>query len=108
MRQRLPWDPEPVQSPPSGYIRERSDDLYHTSRWTRLARQWKVAHPLCARCQEHGVIKAAEHVDHKVPWPICQDFFDTSNLQSLCAECNMLKGIEDRPKIQQYKQQHQR
>ena len=98
---KLAWDiPEP---PVSGYERKRSDDLYHSARWTKLARAFRTAHPLCAECQRKGIITAAECVDHVVPWPICQDFFDVNNLQSLCSRCNMLKGEKDRKRIQEYK-----
>lgn len=34
---------------------------------------------------------------------MCKDFFDESNLQSLCYDCNMRKGIEDRKRIQEWK-----
>ena len=34
---------------------------------------------------------------------MCDDFYDERNLQSLCDECNMLKGIEDRKLIQKWR-----
>lgn len=103
---RLPWDPPSRRETPEGYSRPRSDAPYHSSRWTKLAREWKVAHPLCEECRRKGVIKAAAVVDHIVPWPICEDFFDRSNLQSLCEECNREKGYRDRPLIQKWKKEH--
>lgn len=102
---KLAWDaPGKIDSHDGKYHRERSDDLYHTMRWTRLSKAWRIAHPLCAECQRHGIVKSATCVDHIVPWPICADyFFDRSNLQSLCDECNHLKGQADKKLIQEWK-----
>ena len=103
----LPWDSKDrVDKHDGKYHRPPSDPLYHTPRWTKLSRRWRASHPLCARCAAKGIIKAAECVDHIIPWPVCEDFFDEKNLQSLCNECNMLKGIEDTPLIQKWKREH--
>lgn len=103
----LVWDTQRQRDINDGqYIREQSSPLYHTARWTRLSRAWRASHPLCAECLRHGIYKSAEVVDHIIPFPICQDFFDVKNLQSLCMECNNIKGIQDRPKIQEYKKAH--
>ena len=101
---KLAWDiPEP---PVSGYERKRSDDLYHSARWTKLARAFRTAHPLCAECQRKGIITAAECVDHIDPWPICEDyFFDTTNLQALCYKCNLEKGNKDKKRIQEWRRE---
>lgn len=103
---KLAWDSKDRK--PEGNGRPRSDSPYHSSRWTKLAKAWKAEHPLCEECKRKGIVKPAEVVDHIVPWPICEDFFDRSNLQSLCAECNMLKGIKDRPAIIRWKQEHRK
>ena len=103
---KLAWDPKSRREKSDGYVRRRSDEPYHSSRWTKLARAWKVEHPLCEECKRKGIIKAAEVVDHIVPWPICEDFFDRSNLQSLCEECNLEKGYKDRPVIERWKREH--
>jgi len=106
-RQILPWDSRHQQDIKSGkYVREASNPLYHTPRWTKLSRAWRERHPLCAECLRHGRYSPAECVDHIVPFPICKDFFDTSNLQSLCNHCNMIKGEHDRAMIREYKQTH--
>lgn len=103
---KLAWDPKSRREKSDGYVRRRSDEPYHSSRWTKLARAWKVEHPLCEECKRKGIIKAAEVVDHIVPWPICEDFFDRSNLQSLCEDCNREKGYKDRPVIERWKREH--
>lgn len=89
-----------------GYHRERSDDLYHTFRWTRLSRAFRQSHPLCAECARNGRLKAAEVVDHIVPYPVCRDFFDEGNLQSLCSDCNIAKGNRDKVVIAEWRRTH--
>ena len=103
----LPWDNKERAARESGeYVRPESNELYHTVRWTKLSRRFRASHPLCARCASRGIVKEADCVDHIVPFPICEDFFDESNLQALCNQCNREKGYEDRPKIQQWKREH--
>lgn len=99
---RLAWDGERRQDDGS-YKRERSADPYHTSRWTRLSRAWRMMHPLCEECKRNGIIKAGEVTDHIIPWPVCQDFYDENNLQTLCKDCNHAKGQRDKKLIQSYK-----
>lgn len=104
---KLPWDSKlRINREEGRYCRERSHSLYHTSRWTRLSASWRAAHPLCAECAKKGIIKAAEHTDHVLPWPVCgeQGFFDVNNLQSLCATCNNEKGQRDKALIRQWRE----
>ena len=104
---RLAWDSKHRAEKHDGsYQREASDPRYHTPRWTQLSKRWRMQHPLCAECLGKGIIKQAQCVDHIVPAPICEDFYDESNLQSLCNECNMLKGIKDRKLIQEWKRKN--
>lgn len=101
---RLAWDSKTrIDKSDGGYHRERSSDLYHTNRWTRLSRVFRAQHPLCAECRRKGIIKSAEVVDHIIPWPVCGDFFDTNNLQSLCEDCNRLKGQSDKKIIAEWR-----
>lgn len=86
-----------------GYTRVRSSDEYHTSRWTRLSRVFRTEHPLCEICKSKGLIQPAEVVDHIVPYPVCGDFFDSLNWQSLCSKCNAEKGNKDKKLIQEFK-----
>lgn len=103
----LAWDSKKRKDADSGgYHRERSDDLYHTFRWTRLSRAFRQSHPLCAECARNGRLKAAEVVDHIVPFPVCRDFFDESNLQSLCSDCNIAKGNRDKVVIAEWRRTH--
>lgn len=100
----LVWDSKVrKEAENGGYHRIRSADLYHSYRWTRLSRTFRAAHPLCAECARSGRIKAAEVVDHIVPYPVCRDFFDEANLQSLCADCNAAKGNRDKAAIAEWR-----
>lgn len=103
-KMKLAWDSKHRKEGKAGYDRVRSADPYHSSRWTKLSRVFREQHPLCAECKRKGLIVPATCVDHIIPYPICQDFFDESNLQALCDRCNMLKGAADRNKIIAYKQ----
>lgn len=105
---KLAWDSKSRQERPHGrYVRERSDNLYHTSRWTRLSKEWRRSHPLCAECQRKGIIKAADVADHIIPWPVCGNdgFYDRNNLQSLCEACNHEKGQRDKAVIAQWRRE---
>lgn len=101
---KLAWDSKTRRDSHDGsYQRVRSDDLYHTYRWTRLARAFIDSHPLCAECARHGITKAAEVADHVIPWPLYKkqggDFYDERNLQPLCKDCNAAKGNRDKEMI---------
>ncbi len=103
----LAWDSKArKETEGGGYHRERSDDLYHTYRWTRLSRAFRQSHPLCAECARNGRLRAAEVVDHITPFPVCRDFFDEGNLQSLCSDCNIAKGNRDKVVIAEWKRRH--
>lgn len=40
------------------YFRERSDDLYHSTRWTRLSKTWRAIYPLIGgRREAHGGLR---------------------------------------------------
>lgn len=105
---KLAWDSKHrIEHHDGMYHRERSDDLYHTSRWTRLSDRYRIAHPLCEECKRKGIIEPATCVDHIIPFPICKDyFFDENNLQSLCDKCNNEKGQRDKKKIQEWRLTH--
>ena len=65
---KLAWDSKKTAARQEGrYVRERSSDLYHTARWSRLSRRYRTMHPLCAECQRNGRIEPATCVDHIIP-----------------------------------------
>lgn len=103
----LAWDSKNRKERAAGaYQRERSADPYHSHRWTRLSRAYRAMHPLCAECHRQGKIVAATCVDHIIPYPVCADFFDEKNLQSLCSRCNNEKGQRDKKIIAEWRKNH--
>lgn len=99
MKKILPWDSKKVrEKSQGGYVRERSSDLYHTARWTKLSKAFRASHPLCAECASKGIIKASQVTDHIIPYPVCgiDGFFEENNLQALCEDCNNNKGQRDK------------
>lgn len=105
---KLAWDAEKKpEGKQSNRDLGRSADPYHTARWTRLSRAWRMEHPLCEECRKRGVVKSAQVVDHIVPWPVCEDFFDRANLQSLCSDCNIAKGNRDKKVIAEWRKKKQ-
>lgn len=83
--------------------RPRSNDLYHTSRWTKESRAFRRSYPLCEHCKKEGKIVPADVTDHIIPFPVCPDFWDMNNWQALCNRCNIQKGLKDKELINNYK-----
>lgn len=104
---KLAWDSQKAIDRADGkYDRVRSDDLYHTAKWTRISRAWRASHPLCEECKKIGIIKAGEVTDHIIPYPVCGNFYDMTNLQTLCEDCNHDKGQRDKQVIAQWRRSH--
>lgn len=86
---------------------ERSQDEYHSSRWTRESRQFRIEHPTCKRCEEQkGLIVASECVDHVIPPKISGDFWNKDYWQALCTPCNREKGIEDKKLYEEHRKRN--
>jgi 5-methylcytosine-specific restriction endonuclease McrA len=63
--------------------------LYGTARWKRLREYQLSAEPLCRFCLDSNVVEVATVADHVIPHRGDEAlFFDSSNLQSLCASCH--------------------
>ena len=59
--------------------------LYKTARWRRERRAYLNLHPLCRHCQEDGITKLADVVDHIVPHKgDVAMFYNQDNWQPLC------------------------
>jgi 5-methylcytosine-specific restriction enzyme A len=64
------------------------DAFYSTARWRRLRRMQLRQHPLCKFCLSHGIVTAANVVDHVTPHRGDWNAFVTGELQSLCEPCH--------------------
>ena len=94
------WNaPRREERPQKMEDRPRSDDRYHTNRWTRESRAFRMAHPLCEECLKRGIYQESQVVDHIIPVAVCEDFWDQSNWQALCRKCNIKKGNKDKKLI---------
>jgi 5-methylcytosine-specific restriction enzyme A len=59
--------------------------LYETPRWRKMRAQHLREHPCCVMCMSLGFDTPALIVDHRQPHRgDTRQFFDPSNLQSLC------------------------
>ena len=94
--------PEPRASDNERYayrkaIGGRYFKFYKSKAWRKLSYSYRLAHPLCERCQANGLYVQAQVVDHRVP--IRVDWsrrLDETNLQSLCNACHGTKTkVED-------------
>ena len=84
----LPWDSKDrVDTHDGGYHREASDPRYHTPRWIKLSRRWRMAHPLCEECLKNGRTTPVQEVHHIIPLAD-GGTHDFSNLMSLCKSCH--------------------
>lgn len=73
--------------------------FYRSAAWKKLSHQWLMTHPLCVRCQDQGIYRKADVVDHVVE--LRDDWsrrLDTSNLQSLCYACHNRKTAIEKAK----------
>jgi len=66
--------------------------------WAKYSRQFRLEHPLCADPYHvHGELGAfTEVTDHVVPPWAGGGFWDPSNHQPLCQDCNKRKAADDR------------
>lgn len=93
--------------------RALAKDLYNSRRWADLRGSVLREQPLCIRCRQKGIRRAATVVDHIVSHRNDKElFFQRTNLQSLCKSCHDNKTLkEDAPesiKLQRKIQQEQR
>lgn len=66
--------------------------LYRSKRWQTERATFLREHPLCVECEEHGVIRPANIVDHIDPHRGDElVFWDRSRWQALCASCHSRK-----------------
>lgn len=88
--------------------RPQSSKQYQTYRWKKESKLFKEANPLCVICFVKGIIRKSEVTDHIIPAEIYPDFFDKNNWQALCTSCNIVKGNQDKTKINEYRKNNKR
>ena len=58
--------------------------------------RWFRQHPLCAACEEKGIVRLAQELDHVSPLAQGADDADESNWASLCKACHAEKSLRER------------
>lgn len=71
------------------------DPFYNNTRWRTVRKAYLMAHPMCVKCQQKGIITEATVVDHKIPIRQGGDEYSWTNLQSLCASCHNKKSARE-------------
>lgn len=71
----------------------------YTNDWVKASKAYRLANPLCVRCERDGKLTPAAVTDHVTPHKGDRDlFWDRSNWQSLCKRCHDSKTArEDGP-----------
>lgn len=65
-------------------------------RWRRARAAFLQLHPLCADCEQRGLVTVATVVDHVRPHKGDQDlFWDETNWQPLCGPCHSTKTARE-------------
>lgn len=74
-------------------------NFYQSRYWKQIRRTHLKMYPLCKLCEDEGITKIANTVDHIIPRGIGgHDYVD--NLQSLCTRHHQMKSsIEGRNKM---------
>ncbi|WP_420415912.1 HNH endonuclease [Marinovum algicola] len=70
--------------------------LYDHPDWKRMAKNFLRKHPLCADCEDLGVVEPSTDVDHIIPHRgNRRRFWDQSNWQALCHRCHSRKTARE-------------
>jgi 5-methylcytosine-specific restriction enzyme A len=69
----------------------------YDAKWNKLRNIYIMHNPLCVHCEAQGKTKAAQDIDHRLPFQGIDDplRLDWDNLQSLCRQCHSRKTARD-------------
>lgn len=70
--------------------------VYDLQQWKRTRAEQLAREPLCKHHLLRGMSVPAAHVDHIIRIEKGGDWFDPSNLQSLCPACHSVKTLGDK------------
>lgn len=83
---RLKWEFKPTAKSWSNNPKQ-----YKDRQWVLLSRQVRTEEPFCKECLKKGITKLTEVADHIISVKNGGSFYDRSNLQGLCRNCNNAK-----------------
>lgn len=72
--------------------------IYNSAQWKRTRKIVLHSQPLCVKCKEKNIYKAANTIDHIVPLNQGGQTYALNNLQALCSSCHNRKSSYDRGK----------
>lgn len=79
--------------------RRSAHERGYTTAWAKESKAYLRENPLCVRCKANGKVKLAQCTDHVKPAKYFRElFWDRSNWQALCTQCNTIKSFEDERK----------
>lgn len=73
-------------------------NIYTSTRWVKLRKQFIRHNPICAHCEAQGIITPAYTVDHIIEIKDGGEIWDIDNLQSLCNPCHNTKTGDEKKK----------
>jgi len=83
-----------IETPKTGFRKKHesvNSKFYHSKEWYEL-RNWFIRqNPLCKWCEEEGIVKEANVVDHVKEILDGGEMLDQNNLMSLCNKHHMQK-----------------
>ncbi len=72
--------------------------IYSSGRWKRVRAAQLSEFPLCCTCEQFGLVKAADVVDHIIEIKDGGEVWDRSNMQSLCTYHHGVKTVDEKKK----------
>ena len=77
------------------YSKPEHAKLYYSRRWRGLRNLFIRRNRLCINCKDNNLIVEGELVDHIKPISEGGDFYEWSNLQTLCNPCHRKKSAKE-------------
>lgn len=82
--------------PPKVWSKTKTGFNYQNHIWRKVSKRFRIDNPLCAKCQENGLTRPSEVVDHIKPINQGGDPWNPANFQALCVECHNKKSRSER------------
>lgn len=76
----------------------RNSKVYDSSRWRRISNKKRTVTPFCEMCEDIGIDRVADVVDHIVEIEDGGGQYEWSNLMSLCHACHNQKTADEKRK----------
>lgn len=92
----------------AGRTKESQSGFYNTKTWKMLRDRRRRENPICQSCEEKGIIRQMNVVDHIKPIDEYPELsLEFNNTQSLCTRCHVLKTNRDKKEKEKRKRLEQ-